>query len=129
MTSPDPLARLRWHALRRIDAAAGEARLRYITDVPGQQAVYMVKLEEARALLAAPASTPGPHLVAEASVRGTTPAAVATLVDGLASVWTGVLSPAIEAARMSGKLAVEAATDAAGIQAAAESAIAALSAL
>ncbi len=121
------IARIR--ALRRIDAAAGEARLRYITDVPGQQAVYMVKLEEARALLADPNATPGPHLVAEAAARGITALAMAEMVDDLASVWTGVLSPAIEAARMAGKLAVDGASDEDEVETATQAAIAALNAL
>ena len=34
-------------AIKSIDDAAGTARLRYITDVPGQQYVYQLKYEEA----------------------------------------------------------------------------------
>jgi len=104
----------RWLAQRAIDAAAGEARLRFITSVPGQEAVYLLKLQEAQAYLAAHAGDPDadvpPHIAAEATATGQTAVDVATMVVGLASYWNGTISPAIEGARMGGKAAVAAAT-------------------
>ena len=130
---------LRWHAKRDIDRAAGDARLRYITDVPGQQAVYMTKAVEAAEYLAAYAldvlAIAPPHIAAEAAATGATALAVAQEVAGLGTLWTTGLSPAIEGARLGGKQAVMAATGeddaaiAAAIEAARITAIAALDAL
>lgn len=117
------LHRYKSKAKGRIDQAAGDARVKYITEVPGQQAVYQIKREEALAYLAgvvngAPTLTAGPHIAAEAAARGITALATAQIVADLAAVWTGTLSPAIEAARMGGKIAVDAAADEAGVDAA-----------
>ncbi|RMD60203.1 hypothetical protein D6833_10200, partial [Candidatus Parcubacteria bacterium] len=43
----DPLPVARQTAEQRVDAAAGEARARYITVAPGQDAVYNLKLQQA----------------------------------------------------------------------------------
>ena len=125
-------ARLR--AQRAIDQAAGAARLRYITDVPGQQAVYMVKLQQAQAYVAAHAEDAGaavpPYIAAEANAVGMTPLEVATEVVALAAQWNDVVGPAIEAARLGGKAAVTAAPDnEAAINAARDAAIAVLAAI
>jgi hypothetical protein len=121
-------------ALRAVDQTAGEARRRYITDVSGQEAVYITKLAEAEDYLAGivdnePTVAAGPYIVAEAAVRGITPRQQAELVTGLAAQWNGVLGPAIEAARMAGKLAVEAAETIEAIEAARDAAVAALNAI
>lgn len=102
MTVSVPLQRAR--ALRAIDEAAGEARLRYITEVPGQQAVYMLKLAEAKAHIGGSAA--GPHLVAIAAATARTTMVVAEEIATVAGVWEQTLSPAIEAARLAGKAAV-----------------------
>lgn len=130
---------LRFYAQRDIDRAAGDARLRYITDVAGQQAVYLTKMAEAKAYLTAYAldsqAIAPPHIAAEATATGATPLAVAQEVAGLGALWTEGLSPAIEAARIGGKRAVAAATGedddaiAAAIEAARVAAIAALEAI
>lgn len=117
------LQALRREAHDRIDAAAGAARLRYITDVPGQSAVYLAKLDEAHMLLANPNGTPGPHLAAEAAATGVTPAALAAQVEALGSAWLGTVSPAIEAARIGGKAAVTAAPDPAAVETALQAAL------
>jgi hypothetical protein len=121
-------------ALGAIDTAAGEARRRYITDVPGQQAVYMTKLAEAEAYLGAfvggsPTASAGPYIAAEATARGITAQAMAEIVVDLAEEWNGVVGPAIEAARMAGKVAVSAASTIEAIGSARDSAVAALNAL
>lgn len=105
----------KWAANRQIDEAAGNARQRYITDVPGQQFVYMTKMQEAREYLQAfanapAAATPGPHIAALVERSGRTARLVAQEVVRAASVWANNKSPAIEAARMAGKEAIEAAT-------------------
>ena len=124
-------ARLR--AQRDIDRAAGAARLRYITDVAGQQAVYLVKLEQARSYIAAHAldaqALVPPYIAAEAAAVGMTALEVAQEVVELATAWNDVAGPAIEGARLGGKAAVQAADDEAAINAARDAAIAALAAI
>lgn len=93
-------------AQQALDVVAGEVRQRFITDVPGQQAVYLLKLQEADALLADPQSAPGAHLAAEAAALGSTPFAIAQTVRTTADLWNQALSPAIEGARLGGKKAV-----------------------
>jgi hypothetical protein len=131
--------RARFRALTAIDAAAGAARKRYITDVPGQQAVYLVKLQEAEAYLiahAANAEAPvPPYIAAEATALGQSAIAVATNVAALASFWNGTVGPSIEGARLGGKAAVAGATGAdeaatiAALEAARDAAVAALEAI
>ncbi len=125
-------ARLR--AQRDIDRAAGAARLRYITDVAGQQAVYLVKLQQAQAFLAAreldAGAMPPPYIAAEAAAVGMTPQDVAAEIVALATHWNDVVGPQIEAARLGGKAAVEAAAANEGaINAARDAAIAVLAAI
>lgn len=115
------------HAL--IDQAAGSARLRFITDVAGQQAVYLLKLQEAEAYIASGGNTPAPHIVSEAAATGSTAGQVAAAVVARALLWNTQLSPAIEGARMGGKASVSAAAlcgDRSAIQAACAAAIASL---
>ncbi|MDO9094428.1 MAG: hypothetical protein Q8R98_09685 [Rubrivivax sp.] len=105
------LATRKYFALRDIDDAAGEARLRYITDVPGQQAVYLVKLQEAQAYLVAHTADPltavaGPHIAAQATRTAKSALVVAQEVVDTGGLWLGTMSPAIEAERMAGKEAV-----------------------
>lgn len=127
------LAELQAAARAEIDAAAGQARLRYITDCAGQQAVYLLKLEEAQAYLAAlPGNAQAPvpaHIAAEATATSAPAAAVAQMVADLAAYWNGALSPAIEGARMGAKAGVAAAADAAAVAAARNAGLAALAAI
>lgn len=127
------LRKSRFFARIAIDREAGAARLRYITDVPGQQAVYQAKAAEARAYLAAVAAEAAlpstPHLTAEAAATGSTVAVLAGVVAATADLWLGTRSPSIEAARMAGKAAVSAAQDSAAVAAAKDAALAALMSL
>lgn len=118
----------KWEAANVIDMTAGEARLRYITDVPGQQAVYIVKLEQARAYLANPAVVP-PYLQAEAEARQITVPALAAMVVAIAASWNEVKGPQIEAARIKAKLAIDAAIDLDGVATALDAGTAALALL
>jgi len=125
-----PLAAARFYALRDVDAAAGRARLRYITDVPGQQAVYMTKLQQAQAYaaataLSAQAEVP-PYVAAEAAATGLSAAQVTNNILALAAMWNEQAGPAIEGARMGGKAAVVAAADLAAVEAARLAAVQAL---
>ena len=99
-----------FEAHRRIDIAAGEARLKYITDVPGQQAVYMAKLQQARDYRVAHAlntAVPVPPYIAGEAARMQVSAIVAAeAVDAIGTYWNDVLSPQMEYARLSGKDAV-----------------------
>ena len=92
----------------KIDRDAGRFRLKFITDVPGQQATYLKK--EREALEWSIASLPGsaPYLEAEAAARGITVAEQAAMILGISSQW-GALDVAIEATRIGAKEAVTAA--------------------
>ncbi|MFZ5544410.1 MAG: hypothetical protein ACOZJZ_12690 [Pseudomonadota bacterium] len=107
----------------QIDQAAGAARLRYITEVPGQQAVYLRKEEQAREFKAAgyPAEAVPPYVAAEVNAmpEGTTPQQAADTIIAIADQWQLTLSPLIEQERLKGKRAVTAATTLAAVQAAA----------
>jgi hypothetical protein len=102
-TLPDAIL----EACAAIDSCAGATRLRYITDVPGQQATYLVKTSEASAFLAG--AEPGAYLRAEAEATGMTLGEAALAVLQIGSYWNDFIGPAIEKARRMGKIAVEAA--------------------
>jgi hypothetical protein len=100
----------------QIDQAAGEARRRHVTDLPGQEGVYLTKLAQAQdyaAAYAADAQAPVPaYIAAEADALGETAITVAGNVIDAATAWNTQAGPAIEAARIGGKAAVLAATGA-----------------
>jgi hypothetical protein len=103
----------RARALVEVDAAAGAARLRFMTDVPGQAVVYVRKAEQAQRFAAAGfAGEPPPYIAREAAESGLTPQALAEQIIDTGSQWDDVLSPAIEAARMRAKRRVQTATTA-----------------
>lgn len=89
-------------AKSRIDRAAGAVRLRYITDVPGQQAVYMQKLEQAKLFIAdnLVADNLIPYIIAEAEARNITNLAAAQLIIGIADFWNITVAPKIEGIRI-----------------------------
>ena len=99
-----PLDEMRKNAATEIDAAAGMARLRYISDVAGQQAVDIIKLDEARAYLEAVATDSAAavpaHIAAEAEGVKGSPADVAQMILAVAAQWDGIISPAIEGTRV-----------------------------
>lgn len=88
-----------------IDIAAGEARLRYITSVPGQEAVYLEKKRQAEDFIAnSPTDMTGYEYVEmEAIETGVTNLAAANLIVTTANLWNGLLSPQIEAKRIGSK--------------------------
>jgi hypothetical protein len=99
-------------ALDAIDVKAGQVRLRFITDVPGQQATYIRKAEQARAYAAAGyTGTLPPYIAAEAAATGLTAAECTDTIIGLSDLWEGTVGPAIEQVRIGGKQAVTTAAD------------------
>lgn len=117
MTSPEDQSALelsgaKRHLLVCIDEWAGEARLRYITSVPGQAETYQKKEQQAREWAASSfAGDPPPFISEEATALGIDPQAVATEVIGLADYWGNVKGPQIEATRRKWKVAASAAGD------------------
>lgn len=96
-------------AAAAVDAEAGAARLRYITDVPGQQGVYLRKLEQAKAFVhAAGVGVVPPYVAAEARAMAVDPLVAAEHVLSIAAQWDEVLSPAIEEVRIRAKRAMAA---------------------
>lgn len=110
-------------ALVMIDEAAGKARLRYITSVPGQAETYAKKEEQARQWAAASFAGDAPSFIAAESVAlGVSAQSVAEEVIALADYWANVKGPQIEACRRKWKVAAGAATSTADVQALLESA-------
>lgn len=119
----------RAEGLEAIDVAAGRARGAVLTLSPGQEMIYARKLAEAQACQAAGGAATAaayPLLSAEASARKRKLADMAAAVIAAdAAAWTVLTG--IETARITGKIAVRAATIAAAAQVAAADAVAALS--
>jgi hypothetical protein len=114
--SPDP-ERLDALLHAKIDAEAGAFRLRFITDVPGQQLTYERKEREAFAWATAtvPEIADFPFLAAEVTALGGNPSARPDVDDAAATIiaaaeqWAAIGS-AIEGERIRAKRAVTAAT-------------------
>ena len=115
-------------ASAQIDNAAGNARLRYITDVAGQQAVYIEKLQQSQDWVANPTGNPPPYVAAEATAMATDATTAANYIIATANAWGQQLSPAIEGARRAGKIAVGQAADNAAVAAALSAALTQLNA-
>jgi hypothetical protein len=127
---PAALAEAQAKAQAQVDAAAGQARLRHITDVPGQQATYQRKEQQAREWVNSGYSGPAPSFIAaEAQALGETPQHIAQQVITLADYWAYVKGPEIEAARIKWKAAVRAADTLEAVQATLNGAINELEAL
>ncbi len=126
-------SRDRGRALRTIDQAAGQVRLKYITDIPGQVGVYLVKLEQAKDYLAAAALDAGAavprYVAAEARATGLSAAAAAQQIVTTGTLWNDELGPDIEEARIGGKKAVGAAESVEAVQTALAAALTALAGL
>jgi len=122
------LLRQQNQAKQIIDSAAGRARERYATTTPGQAETYIEKGEEAADFVVAgyPADlTAYPFIRAEVNATGKTATQAADDILARRSAWIAV-GASIEQERIGGKIAVDAATDIAGVEAARDAAIAAL---
>lgn len=127
---PGAMAQDQTAAQAQVDHAAGRARLRYITDVPGQQATYQRKEQQAREWTEAGYPEPAPSFIAaEAEALDTTPQAIAVQVITLADFWAYVKGPEIEAARIKHKALIRSATTLEAVQAALDAALVELEAL
>lgn len=118
-------------ALSQIDLKAGHVRLRFITDIPGQQATYMRKTEEARDYVEGVYSglpTP-PYLAAESAATGMSPRECAEAILATAKKWNESIGPYIENVRISGKKDVNSATTTAKVAVALANAISTLDAI
>ena len=123
-----PLATLQQIAKYNIDQQAEVTRLKYVTPGSAQAMVYQEKGDEAADYVATgyPADLSSyPFIQAEVNATGKTATAAADDILAQKSAWIA-LGAATEEVRLSGKAAVDAATDEAGIDAARDAAIAAL---
>ena len=110
-----------------IDAHGGLARCKYITNAPGQSAVYLRKSQQATQYAAAGfTGTVPPYIAQEAAATGVTATVLAQQINTITNLWDNQLSPAIEAARIGGKKTVGAATTIAAVATALASALASL---
>lgn len=110
----DPLVIAKSDAIELINHAAGEARIRYTTNSPGQDATYQLKLQDANAFKMAgyPETliTDYPFINAEANANGTSGEAAADFIIATANQWK-LLAATIEQIRRAGSNAVMAQTD------------------
>ena len=105
------VAACRSWAADEIDRAAGRARSRYLTTVPGQEATYTAKYAQAQAYIAAgyPADTAPYPWIAQESVRsGLTIKQTADRIKMTGDLWANIVGPAIEGLRIGGKDALPA---------------------
>lgn len=94
-------------ALRQVDALAGAARTRHLSDGAGQQATYLRKAEEARSYVAACGiGAVPPYVLAEAQATGVAPIDAAAAICAAAELWDTRTGPSIELARRRAKLAL-----------------------
>jgi hypothetical protein len=115
-----PLEQLQNEAQARIDALAGQARLKYISTSPGQDATYTAKLKDAEAYVAAGYPTDASAykwIMTEATHTQMTPVQVANRIIAAANLWITV-GAEIEGARQAAKVAIKVATTVADIRAA-----------
>ncbi len=95
-------------ALVAIDTAAGQARSRYTTNEPGQEALYAIKRSEAEKKLGGMMTGGTPYLDAEAKALSMTTRELAKIVKARAQ-HNDAAYIAIERVRMPAKIAIRAA--------------------
>ena len=109
-----------------------EVRRAYITELPGQDMIYLAKEQEAQAYLAADPEpvdlAPFPFIAGEIGTTGQTAYEVAQVFANLAGLWRAA-GAALEAVRMSGPAALEACTTPAEVAAALAAILAEIEAL
>jgi hypothetical protein len=110
---PPTIEEQRATAKSTINAAVAQVRQLFITDLPGQQMVYLAKEAEAQAytaLLSPPADLSAfPLLSAEIGITAPTASDLAALWLGMATAWRTIAAQ-IELLRLTAKAAVEVAT-------------------
>ncbi len=130
---PPTLDEYKTAARMEIDVVAGGVRQKYITSIQGQDAVYLMKYDEAVAYKDAGYPVIGgadeyPHLTAEAVALGQTEQQVADTVIATREAWV-MLSAAIEGERLGGKNNVSNAADTTAVDVAVSTTTAALDAI
>lgn len=119
VTAADKLEAAKAAALEQLDAVIAAQRRALITDLPGQDAIYLAKEAEARAWLAAVVPDLGDYPLLQAEVGITAPD-----VDALAALWLDmagqwrVAAAQLEARRFAGRQAIDQATTLAAVHAA-----------
>ena len=125
-----PLDSVISNSLGFVDTLSGQARLRYITSVPGQAETYAKKEQQARSWAAESFAGDAPSFIAaEAQALNVSAQSVALEVIGLADYWSNIKGPQIEATRRKWKVAIESASDPSLIQGLVDAARAELDAL
>ncbi len=111
----------RIEAVDHINQASGAVRARYITEIAGQQMVYLVKEAEAKAYVAdsSPDMANYQHVEAEIGITGKTASDVANAFLSNAALWRSI-SPKIEAVRLGNLMHVAGSGSIAGILSARE---------
>lgn len=109
-----PLEDIKKEAKRYIDNVAGGVRSKYITTSPGQEAIYIMKADDAQKFKndGYPIPTLGsyPFVAAEAVATAKTPQQAADDIIAIRNAWVTKGSE-IEQARILGKTAIHAATN------------------
>lgn len=108
--SSQVLAERKSEMLAKVDLAAEQERLKYITAGVGQSLTYSEKVQQARTVLASskPSNADAPLLAAEIGISGETLLDVAKAVENAYRSWL-VIGGEIEAVRLSAKGAIRAA--------------------
>lgn len=103
----------RMAGLTRIGQLRGQARLSYITDLPGQDMLYMAKADEARAYLSDPDPDPAdyPLVLSEVGITAPTAYEVAQVFTNLNALWR-YAAGSLDAACFQAEAAVRQAPDA-----------------
>lgn len=101
------LAAARVEAIAQINAKASIVRRRFVTDIPGQEALYLLKEQEARDWIAE-VERDFPLIMAEVGITGETPDQVAQVYLNLGAIFLQAAA-ALEQARLGKIAAIEAA--------------------
>lgn len=112
----DPLPTIRRQKLAEIDAAAGNARAKYITVIAGQEMTYLEKVKQAQAFQAdpSPTQTAYPMIYGEVGITAADAAGVAAVILQNYAAWQQ-LGAAIERQRLTAKKAISEANDEAAV--------------
>lgn len=113
------LALSRRVAIAGVNRRIGEARAPFITQIPGQEMLYLVKEAEAKTFVVdpAPVMSQYPLITAEVGITGGTALQVAQVWLGRGALWRQIAAT-LEAMRLTAAAAIDAAPDAAAIDAA-----------
>lgn len=104
-------------AIAEVNRVAGEVRSRFVTVIPGQEMIYLIKEAEARAFLTDPSPVLAdyPFVSAEIGITGTSAGEVAQVYVNLAAILRATAAQ-LETARLGTIAAIEAATVPAAIE-------------